>query len=129
MKFPTSRLARTTAAITLTIGLAYATLAQTVGQPKNKQPASEPGLLESSPTHPSELRPSAEMGRKQRQYREQRFFPFTPLWHPAQDVGGMVSPPAHIKVPEGLERVDESDAYLPEFPRPSSSPPGLTWEM
>lgn len=52
--------------------------------------------------------------------RQKKLFPYTPLWHPLHEVGGMVFPPVQTKVVEGLERVDVSfdlpDAYLPEFP-------------
>ncbi len=52
--------------------------------------------------------------------RQKNLFPYTPLWHPLQDVGGMVFPPVQTKVQDGLERVevgfDLPDAYLPEFP-------------
>ncbi len=52
--------------------------------------------------------------------RERDLFPYTPLWHPLQEVGGMVFPEMQTKVVEGLERVDVGfdipDAYLPEFP-------------
>jgi hypothetical protein len=169
VRFPTSRLARTTAAIILSIGLACVALAQTVSP-------GGPDILKSSPTNTSEPRPTAngeplpnsdEVGGKQRQYLEQRYelsgrthptarlgqgvtgeapgqlspadirqrnlFPYAPLLHPSQEVGGMVFPPVQTKVRQGLERVDVPfdlpDACPPEFPRPSSSPPGLTWGM
>jgi cytochrome c peroxidase len=52
--------------------------------------------------------------------RQKNLFPFVPLWHPLQEVGGMVFPPVQLKVQDGLERVDVAfdlpDAYLPEFP-------------
>ncbi|QRN99068.1 cytochrome B6 [Archangium violaceum] len=52
--------------------------------------------------------------------RQKKLFPYTPLWHPLQEVGGMVFPPVQTKVVDGLERVDVAfdlpDAYLPEFP-------------
>lgn len=52
--------------------------------------------------------------------REKDLFPYTPLWHPLQEIGGMVFPEVQTKVVEGLERVDVEfdlpDAYLPEFP-------------
>ena len=52
--------------------------------------------------------------------RERKLFPYTPLWHPLQEVGGMVFPPVQTKVVEGLERVDVEfdlpEAYIPEFP-------------
>ncbi|WP_257448128.1 cytochrome B6 [Archangium lipolyticum] len=52
--------------------------------------------------------------------RQKKLFPYTPLWHPIQEVGGMVFPPVQTKVVDGLERVDVAfdlpDAYLPEFP-------------
>jgi cytochrome c peroxidase len=54
--------------------------------------------------------------------RSRRAFPYMPLWHPLQEIGGMVFPPSQTKVVEGLERVDIEfdlpDAYLPEFPPP-----------
>ena len=54
--------------------------------------------------------------------RERKLFPYTPLWHPLQEVGGMVFPEVQTKVVEGLERVDVGfdipEAYLPEFPPP-----------
>ncbi len=54
--------------------------------------------------------------------RERDLFPYAPLWHPLQEVGGMVFPQVQTKVVEGLERVDVEfdlpDAYLPEFPPP-----------
>lgn len=49
-------------------------------------------------------------------------FPFTPLWHPAQDRGGMVFPTVQTRVMAGLDRNDMihdlPHAYLPEFPAP-----------
>ena len=52
--------------------------------------------------------------------RKAKAFPYTPLWHPLQEVGGMVFPEVQTKVVEGLERVDVQfdlpEAYLPEFP-------------
>jgi len=49
-------------------------------------------------------------------------FPYTPLWHPMQDKGGMVFPPVQTGVVVGLDRsdllFDLPDAYLPEFPAP-----------
>jgi len=54
--------------------------------------------------------------------KEKDLFPYAPLWHPLQEVGGMVFPQVQTKVVEGLERVDVDfdlpDAYLPEFPPP-----------
>lgn len=54
--------------------------------------------------------------------RSREIFPYTPLWHPLQEVGGMVFPEVQTKVVPGLERVDVAfdlpDAYLPEFPPP-----------
>lgn len=54
--------------------------------------------------------------------RQKDIFPYTPLHHPLQDVGGMVFPAMQTKVVDGLERVDVGfdipDAYLPEFPPP-----------
>jgi cytochrome c peroxidase len=52
--------------------------------------------------------------------RQKNAFPYTPLWHPLQDVGGMVFPEVQTKVVDGLERVDVAfdlpEAYIPEFP-------------
>lgn len=52
--------------------------------------------------------------------REKDLFPYAPLWHPLQEVGGMVFPSVQTEVVEGLERVDVEfdlpEAYLPEFP-------------
>jgi cytochrome c peroxidase len=52
--------------------------------------------------------------------KRRKAFPYVPLWHPLQEVGGMVFPPVQIKVVDGLERVDVEfdlpEAYLPEFP-------------
>ncbi|MFT3925503.1 MAG: hypothetical protein QM778_23390 [Myxococcales bacterium] len=49
-------------------------------------------------------------------------FPYAPLWHPAQEKGGMVFPPVQTGVMVGLDRSDMlfdlPDAYLPEFPAP-----------
>lgn len=49
-------------------------------------------------------------------------FPFTPLWHPSQDKGGMVFPPVQTGVTVGLDRndliYDLPQTYLPEFPAP-----------
>lgn len=54
--------------------------------------------------------------------RKKKIFPYVPLWHPLQDIGGMVFPQVQTKVVEGLERVeiefDLPDAYIPEFPPP-----------
>lgn len=54
--------------------------------------------------------------------RKQKAFPYVPLWHPLQEVGGMVFPDVQIKQVEGLERVDVSfdlpEVFLPEFPPP-----------
>jgi cytochrome c peroxidase len=54
--------------------------------------------------------------------KAKKVFPYVPLWHPFQDIGGMVFPPAQIKVVDGLERVDIEfdlpEAYIPEFPPP-----------
>lgn len=54
--------------------------------------------------------------------RQRRAFPYVPLWHPLQEVGGMVFPPVQTQVVEGLERVDVlfdlPEVYLPEFPPP-----------
>jgi cytochrome c peroxidase len=54
--------------------------------------------------------------------RKRKAFPYVPLWHPLQEVGGMVFPPVQTKVVDGLERVDVEfdlpEAYLPEFPPP-----------
>ena len=54
--------------------------------------------------------------------RKQDAFPYYPLWHPLQEVGGMVFPPVQIRRVDGLERVDVTfdlpEAYLPEFPPP-----------
>lgn len=54
--------------------------------------------------------------------RKRKLFPYPPLWHPLQEVGGMVFPEVQTKVVEGLERVDVGfdipEAYLPEFPPP-----------
>jgi cytochrome c peroxidase len=54
--------------------------------------------------------------------REKKYFPYTPLWHPLQEIGGMVFPKMQIKEVEGLERLDVEfdlpEAYLPEFPPP-----------
>ncbi len=52
--------------------------------------------------------------------RQKNAFPYAPLWHPLQDVGGMVFPEVQTKVVDGLERVDVAfdlpEAYIPEFP-------------
>jgi cytochrome c peroxidase len=52
--------------------------------------------------------------------RNKNLFPYTPLHHPLQDVGGMVFPAVQTKVVDGLERVDVGfdlpEAYIPEFP-------------
>ncbi|HEX6987131.1 MAG TPA: hypothetical protein VF170_17260, partial [Planctomycetaceae bacterium] len=52
--------------------------------------------------------------------REKDLFPYTPLWHPLQEVGGMVFPQSQTKQVAGLERVDVEfdlpEAYIPEFP-------------
>jgi cytochrome c peroxidase len=52
--------------------------------------------------------------------KKRRAFPYTPLHHPLQDVGGMVFPDVQTKVVQGLERVDVGfdipEAYIPEFP-------------
>ena len=52
--------------------------------------------------------------------RKKKAFPYVPLWHPLQEVGGMVFPQNQIKEVEGLERVeidfDLPEAYIPEFP-------------
>jgi len=53
MKFPTSRLVRTMAAVTLALGMAYAALAQSTSSPKNKQPASGPDIIEEDPANTS----------------------------------------------------------------------------
>jgi cytochrome c peroxidase len=54
--------------------------------------------------------------------KKRGIFPYTPLWHPLQEVGGMVFPEVQTKVVAGLERVDVMfdlpEAYLPEFPPP-----------
>ena len=54
--------------------------------------------------------------------RRRNIFPYTPLHHPLQDVGGMVFPDVQTKVVDGLERVDIGfdlpEAYIPEFPPP-----------
>jgi cytochrome c peroxidase len=54
--------------------------------------------------------------------KQKNLFPYTPLHHPLQDVGGMVFPDVQTKVVEGLERVDIGfdlpEAYIPEFPPP-----------
>ena len=54
--------------------------------------------------------------------RKRRAFPYTPLHHPLQEVGGMVFPDVQIKVVQGLERVDVGfdlpEPYIPEFPPP-----------
>lgn len=54
--------------------------------------------------------------------RKRRIFPYYPLWHPLQEVGGMVFPEVQTKVVDGLERVDIlfdlPEAYIPEFPPP-----------
>lgn len=61
MKLPSSRLARATAAIILSLGLAYAALAQTAGPPKSAPPA------EPRPTAGGKPLPNMdEVGRKQR---------------------------------------------------------------
>jgi cytochrome c peroxidase len=56
------------------------------------------------------------------QMRERDLFPYTPLHHPLQDVGGMVFPTVQTKAVEGLERVDVlfdlPEVYIPEFPPP-----------
>jgi cytochrome c peroxidase len=52
--------------------------------------------------------------------RQRNLFPYTPLFHPLQEVGGMVFPAIQIKVVDGLERVDVEfdlpEAFIPEFP-------------
>lgn len=52
--------------------------------------------------------------------RRRNLFPYTPLHHPLQEIGGMVFPDSQIKVVEGLERVeigfDLPETYIPEFP-------------
>ena len=54
--------------------------------------------------------------------KRRNLFPYTPLHHPLQEIGGMVFPDVQIKVVEGLERVeigfDLPEAYIPEFPPP-----------
>ena len=54
--------------------------------------------------------------------KTRKAFPYVPLWHPLQDIGGMVFPPAQTKVVDGLERADVEfdlpEAYTPEFPPP-----------
>lgn len=54
--------------------------------------------------------------------RARKAFPYVPLWHPFQDIGGMVFPQVQTKVVDGLERVDIEfdlpDAFIPEFPPP-----------
>lgn len=56
------------------------------------------------------------------QMRKRKAFPFTPLWHPLQEVGGMVFPPVQTGRVSGLERVDVwfdlPETYTPEFPPP-----------
>jgi cytochrome c peroxidase len=52
--------------------------------------------------------------------RRRNLFPYTPLHHPLQEIGGMVFPDSQIKVVEGLERVevgfDLPETFIPEFP-------------
>ncbi|HYO92139.1 MAG TPA: hypothetical protein VEQ40_10905, partial [Pyrinomonadaceae bacterium] len=54
--------------------------------------------------------------------KRRNLFPYTPLHHPLQEIGGMVFPDVQIKVVDGLERVevgfDLPEAYIPEFPPP-----------
>jgi cytochrome c peroxidase len=54
--------------------------------------------------------------------KKRNIFPYVPLWHPLQEVGGMVFPEVQIKVVDGLDRLDVGfdipEAYLPEFPPP-----------
>jgi cytochrome c peroxidase len=54
--------------------------------------------------------------------KKRKAFPYVPLWHPLQEIGGMVFPAVQTKVVEGLERVDVEfdlpEAYIPEFPPP-----------
>jgi cytochrome c peroxidase len=54
--------------------------------------------------------------------RQKNIFPYTPLHHPLQDVGGMVFPKVQTQVVDGLERLeidfDLPEAYIPEFPPP-----------
>jgi cytochrome c peroxidase len=54
--------------------------------------------------------------------RTRKAFPYVPLWHPLQEIGGMVFPQVQTKVQDGLERVevefDIPEAYIPEFPPP-----------
>jgi cytochrome c peroxidase len=54
--------------------------------------------------------------------RRRKIFPYVPLWHPIQEIGGMVFPQVQTKVVDGLERADVDfdlpDAYIPEFPPP-----------
>jgi cytochrome c peroxidase len=52
--------------------------------------------------------------------RRQKIFPYTPLHHPLQEIGGMVFPQVQTKAVPGLERVDVEfdlpEAFIPEFP-------------
>ena len=52
--------------------------------------------------------------------KRRNLFPYTPLHHPLQEIGGMVFPDSQIKVVEGLERVevgfDLPETFIPEFP-------------
>lgn len=54
--------------------------------------------------------------------RSKNIFPYVPLHHPLQEVGGMVFPDVQTKVVDGLERVeigfDLPEAFIPEFPPP-----------
>jgi cytochrome c peroxidase len=52
--------------------------------------------------------------------RSRNLFPYAPLWHPLQEVGGMVFPEVQTKLVDGLERLeigfDLPEAFIPEFP-------------
>lgn len=79
------------------------------------------------PIGPTALLPEGltweQLGRmRPEEIKRRSIFPYTPLWHPLQEIGGMVFPQVQTKVVEGLERLDVEfdlpDAYLPEFPPP-----------
>jgi hypothetical protein len=54
--------------------------------------------------------------------KKRKVFPYAPLWHPLQEVGGMVFPSVQTGLVPDLERSDVlfdlPDTYLPEFPAP-----------
>lgn len=54
--------------------------------------------------------------------RRRDIFPYAPLHHPLQEIGGMVFPEVQTKIVDGLDRLDVGfdlpEAYIPEFPPP-----------